>query len=84
MDTEAGQLDYAIALWGLPEEFSQNPDPTRLETNAKEPILAWNTAGEYHLVLGFDFIQTAKLGAADVPVPFRSSLYCLSNHEGTE
>jgi hypothetical protein len=61
MDTEASQPDYAIALWGLPEEFTRNPDPARLETNAKETTLAWNTAGEYHLVLGFDLAPGTEL-----------------------
>lgn len=61
MDTQASQPDYAVVLWGLPEEFSRDPDPARLETNAKELILAWNTVGEHHLVLGFDLAPGREL-----------------------
>ena len=46
--------DYAITLWGLPDEFARNPDPARIKTNAKEFALAKKTNGEYHLVLIFD------------------------------
>ena len=43
---------FAIALWGLPTESSL--DPSMIETNASEFVLAKNTDGEYHLVLFFD------------------------------
>ena len=43
---------FAIALWGLPTESSL--DPSRIETNASEFVLAKNTDGDYHLVLFFD------------------------------
>ena len=56
MLTEAEFPDYAIALWELPDEFARNPNPSRIETNAKEFILAKNTDGEYHMVLLFDLV----------------------------
>ena len=43
---------FAIALWSLPAESSL--DPSMIETNASEFVLAKNTDGEYHLVLFFD------------------------------
>ena len=43
---------FAIALWSLPTESSL--DPSMIETNASEFVLAKNTDGEYHLVLFFD------------------------------
>ena len=43
---------FAIALWGLPTKSSL--DPSMIETNASEFVLAKNTDGEYHLVLFFD------------------------------
>lgn len=52
MRTKATFADYAIALWNLPAQGTL--DKSRIETNAKEFILARNTAGEYHLVLVFD------------------------------
>jgi len=54
MLTKAEFKDYAITLWGLPDEFAQDPDPSRIKTNAKEFALAKNTSGEYHLILIFD------------------------------
>ena len=54
MLTKAEFNDYAIALWGLPEEFARDPDPVRIKTNAKEFAIARNTDGEYHLILVFD------------------------------
>jgi len=54
MLTKAEFPDYGIALWGLPEDFTRNPDPDRIKTNAKEFIIAKNTDGEYHLLLFFD------------------------------
>jgi len=58
METEARFADYAICLWGLPADF----DPTApIETNAKEHLLAWNRAGEHHLVLGFDLRPGAEV-----------------------
>ena len=52
--TEASFPDYAIALWGLPDSFARDPRPERIQTNAKEFVLAKNTEGEHHLVLMFD------------------------------
>ena len=54
MLTKANFPNYAITLWGLPEEFRRNPDPSRIKTNAKEFVIAKNTDDEYHLVLVFD------------------------------
>lgn len=56
--SETRFVDYAIALWGLPEEF----DPAApITTNAKEAILAKNTDGEHHLVLVFDLEPQMQL-----------------------
>ena len=59
MRTEASFQDYAIALWGVPAAY--NPDRSRIETNAKDFILARNTDGEFHLVLFFDLHPDAEL-----------------------
>ena len=56
MLTEAEFPDFAIALWELPDEFTGNPQPSRVETNANDFIIAKNTDGEYHLVLFFDLV----------------------------
>ena len=61
MVTRAEFPNYAIALWGLPAEFGSNPDASRIETNAKQFILARNTDGELHLVLFFDLVPQAEL-----------------------
>lgn len=51
MKTEAQVEDYAIALWGIP---MQPPlDRSRIETDATDFMLAFNTAGEVHMVLFF-------------------------------
>jgi len=52
MRTEATFPNYAIALWGMPEEF--DPDSWQIETDAREHIVARNTDGEHHLILLFD------------------------------
>ena len=52
MQTRAHFKDYAIALWNVPKVIAEHPD--RIETNAKEYVLAKNTDGEIHLVLFFD------------------------------
>ena len=59
MATSARFQDYAIALWDVPTAFGQ--DPSRIQTNAKEFILAKNTDGECHLVLFFDLEPDAEL-----------------------
>jgi hypothetical protein len=51
MQTQATFPDYAVALWGLPDDF----DPLQpIRTNAKQHVLACNRLGEHHLVLFFD------------------------------
>ncbi len=59
MRTEASFPNYAVALWGVPAAFS--PDRSRIETNAKDFVLARNTDGEFHLVLFFDLHPDAEL-----------------------
>jgi hypothetical protein len=59
MLTQSEFQDYAIALWGLPAAFSR--DQSRVETSAKEFILAKNTDGEFHLILVFDLKPDAEL-----------------------
>ena len=65
---------FAIALWGLPTESKL--DPSMIDTNASEFVLARNTDGEYHLVLFFDLrpdveirvsILDVRIGAAATP-----------------
>ncbi len=58
MRTEAEFADYAIALWGLPNDVG--PD-AEIRTNATEHILARNRAGECHLVLVFDLKPNAEI-----------------------
>lgn len=43
---------YAIALWGIPAPFTN--DPSAIETNADECVPVRNTDGEFHLLLFFD------------------------------
>lgn len=52
MQTRAHFKDYAIALWNVPKVLAEHPD--RIETNAKEYVLAKNTDDEIHMVLFFD------------------------------
>ena len=59
MRTEASFQDYAVALWDVPAAYS--PDRARIETNAKDFVLARNTDGEFHLVLFFDLHPDAEL-----------------------
>ena len=54
MHTSATFKDFAIALWGLPVEFAQNPSKYIIETNAGDYILAKNKDNEFHLILYFD------------------------------
>ena len=56
MKTNGTYTDYAITVWDLPDEFTRNPDPAKIQTNAKDFILAKNLQGEYHLVLVFDLL----------------------------
>jgi len=46
-------------LWGVP---LKSLDRSRVETNAKDLVLAWNTDGKYHRVLFFD--QKPETGSA--------------------
>jgi hypothetical protein len=57
--TSAEFEDYAICLWDLPA--AAHPEAARIETNAKEFLLARNTEGEYHLVLFFDLKPNAEI-----------------------
>ena len=59
MLTTASFKDYAIALWDVPRALAENP--ARVETNAKEFLLARNTDGEFHLVLFFDLEPDAEI-----------------------
>ena len=63
--TEASFPDYALALWGVPTAYS--PDRSRIETNAKDFVLARNTDGEFHLVLFFDLYPNAELPRCAMP-----------------
>ena len=47
MLTTASFKDYAIALWDVPRALADNA--ARIETNAKEFLLARNTDGEFSL-----------------------------------
>ena len=66
--------DFAIALWGLPTK--SRLDPSMIDTDAKEFVLARNTDGEHHLVLFFDLrpnteiwvsIPDARIGGSATP-----------------
>ena len=46
-------------LWDVPRALAENP--SRIETNAKEFLLARNTDGEFHLVLFFDLEPDAEI-----------------------
>jgi hypothetical protein len=59
MHTAATMPDYAVALWDLPQEF--RGDRTKVRTNAKECVVAWNRNREYRLVLFFDLTPDAQL-----------------------
>jgi len=59
MQTQATFPDYAVCLWGLPGDL--RPAAERIETNAKEFVLARNTADESHLVMFFDLKPGAEL-----------------------
>ncbi|MAG35907.1 MAG: hypothetical protein CL878_06655 [Dehalococcoidia bacterium] len=59
MHTSATFDDYAIALWNVPAAYS--PDRSRIETNAKDFVLAKNADGEFHVVLFFDLKPGASL-----------------------
>ena len=52
MTSKAAFPGYALALWGLPDDYE--PAVWRIETNADRHLLARNTEGEHHLVLLFD------------------------------
>jgi hypothetical protein len=61
LETEARFADYAICLWGLPDDV----DPTApIETTAAEAVLASNLQGEWHLVLRFDLEPGARLAVS--------------------
>jgi hypothetical protein len=56
--TAAEFPDYAICLWGLPEDA----DPTApIETSARQAIVVRNLQGDWHLVLRFDLVPDAHL-----------------------
>ena len=55
MASEAAFPSYALALWGLPDDY--DPAAWRIETTADRHLLARNTSGEHHLVLLFDLEQ---------------------------
>ncbi len=59
MVTNAEFKDYAIALWGVPVQFSM--DRSRIKTDAKDFVLAKNTDGEFHIVLFFDLKPDTEL-----------------------
>ena len=71
MLTKSEFSNYAITLWGLPEPFAKNPDPARVQTNAKEFYLAKNTDGEYHMILIFDlapdFVLDINIMPSEIP-----------------
>jgi len=54
METDKTFDDYAIALWGLPSEYSTNPDPGRIRSSADSHQVVKNTKDEYHLLLFFN------------------------------
>lgn len=58
MQTTAEFPNYAVALWGLPNDFDSH---STIQTTAQEYSLAKNTAGEYHLILGFDLKPGAQI-----------------------
>jgi hypothetical protein len=58
MQTTAKFPSYAIALWGLPDDF--DPD-AEIQTDAKEHVLAKNVDGAYHLILFFDLEPDRQL-----------------------
>ena len=51
--------NFAITLWGLPAE--SRLEPSMIDTNANEFVLARNTDGEHHLVLFFDLRPNAEI-----------------------
>ena len=51
--------DYAIALWDLPEGYVYESD--KIETNAKDCIIAENAEGKRLLVLVFDLKPDVKI-----------------------
>ena len=59
MVTQAEFDDYAVALWDVPA--NSRLDRSKIETNAKDFVLAKNTSGEFHLVLFFDLRPNAEL-----------------------
>ncbi|MAE67380.1 MAG: hypothetical protein CMJ18_24230 [Phycisphaeraceae bacterium] len=62
LKTEASFRDYAIAVWDLPDGFAG--DPRHVSTDARESIVVWNDAGEYHLVLIFDLEPNLRIRVA--------------------
>ncbi|MBI4551317.1 MAG: hypothetical protein HY710_03565 [Candidatus Latescibacteria bacterium] len=63
MKTSAEFQDYAIALWGVPAA-----SPCRVDTDAKECVIARNTEGEVHLVLVFDLKPDVEIQVTVFPV----------------
>ena len=59
MRTQSAFNDYAVALWGVPAPFSR--DRSRVQTNAKDFILARNIGDEFHLILVFDLRPDVEL-----------------------
>ena len=59
MNTEAEFPGYAIALWGLPIDYSMAPDD--IVTTAHSYTLVKNVDGETHMVLCFDLKPDVEL-----------------------
>jgi hypothetical protein len=58
LETAAEFPDYAVCLWGLPDDVDPNGP---VETTAREAIMARNLQGECHLVLCFDLGPGARI-----------------------
>lgn len=59
MKTQSSFPGYAIALWGLPINYTS--DPKDISTTAQSYILAKNVNGETHMVLYFDLKPDAEV-----------------------
>jgi hypothetical protein len=65
MQTQARFPNYAVCLWALPADLQ--PAAERIETNAKDFLLARNADGESHLVLCFDLEPGAQVRVRLLP-----------------
>jgi hypothetical protein len=65
MQTQARFPNYAVCLWALPADLQ--PAAERIETTAKEFVLARNADGESHLVLCFDLEPGAQVRVRLLP-----------------